>query len=181
MTVTHRTKTTRGKAAKNSPWHSEVSGTGCNGLPSRDCNAACAVALVFLPFVDCTRQLLKERQHVATLQLPANNHQTVSIHAVNLKNRLGDVETNRRTVCIVSSSESWEPSTAPTSLALSCRWRSRPQHHERTSEMPRRLISGTKETDKATSCGRGGSQRNKQREVGAKGRGWQRQFTTQLF
>jgi hypothetical protein len=36
------------------------------------------------------------------------------------------------TVCIVSSSESWEPSTAPTSLALSCRWRSRPQHHSTT-------------------------------------------------
>jgi hypothetical protein len=179
VTVTHRTKTER-QAAKNSPWHSEVSGTGCNGLPSRDCNAVCAVALVFLPFVDCARQLLKERQHVATLQLPANNHQTVSIHAVNLKNRLGDVETSR-TVCIVSSSESWEPSTAPTSLTLSCRWRSRPQHHERTQKCRRRLISGTKETDRATSFGRGGSQRNKQRDVGAKRRGWQRQFTTQLF
>jgi hypothetical protein len=33
---------------------------------------------------------------VAALQLPADNHQTVSIHAVNLKNRLGDVETNCR-------------------------------------------------------------------------------------
>src|SRR5262245_60492273 len=34
--------------------------------------------------------------------------------------------------CMLSSSESWEPQTAPTSLALTCRWRSRPQHHERT-------------------------------------------------
>src|SRR5262252_1261682 len=31
-------------------------------------------------------------------------------------------------VCMLSSSESWEPQTAPTSLALTCRWRSRPQH-----------------------------------------------------
>ena len=41
-------------------------------------------------------KLLKERQDVATLQLPADNHQTASIHAMNLKNRLGDVETNCR-------------------------------------------------------------------------------------
>src|SRR4029079_345728 len=35
--------------------------------------------------------------------------------------------------CMLSSSESWEPQTAPTSLALACRWRSRPQHHEQYS------------------------------------------------
>src|SRR5262245_37497906 len=34
--------------------------------------------------------------------------------------------------CMLSSSESWEPQTAPTSLALTCRWRSRPQHQEAT-------------------------------------------------
>jgi hypothetical protein len=38
-----------------------------------------------------------------------------------------------------------------------------------------------RESDKGASCGRGGSKRNKQRELGAEGRGWQRQFTTQLF
>jgi transposase len=42
------------------------------------------------------------------------------------------------TVCIVSSSESWELSTAPTSLALSCRWRSRPQYHLRTHAVQQR-------------------------------------------
>ena len=31
-----------------------------------------------------------------TLQLPADNHQTVSVYPVNLKNRFGDVETNGR-------------------------------------------------------------------------------------
>jgi hypothetical protein len=35
-------------------------------------------------------------------------------------------------VCMLSSSESWEPQTAPTSLALACRWRSRPQHQKAT-------------------------------------------------
>src|SRR5262245_33063791 len=34
--------------------------------------------------------------------------------------------------CMLSSSESWEPQTAPTSLALTCRWRSRPQHQHAT-------------------------------------------------
>jgi hypothetical protein len=43
------------------------------------------------------------------------------------------------------------------------------------------LYPGPEKFDKGASCGRGGPQRNKQREVGAKGRGWQRQFTTQLF
>src|SRR5262249_8952870 len=35
-------------------------------------------------------------------------------------------------VCMSSSSESWEPQTTPTSLALTCRWRSRPQHQQLT-------------------------------------------------
>jgi hypothetical protein len=37
------------------------------------------------------RQLLEERQDIATLQLPANNHLSASVNAVNLENRLGDV------------------------------------------------------------------------------------------
>jgi hypothetical protein len=50
-------------------------------------------------------------------------------------------------------------------------------------EASKRARSGPapKKFDKVASRGRGGSQRNKQREVGAEGRGWQRQFTTQLF
>ena len=43
---------------------------------------------------------------MAPLQLPAENHQTVSIDAVNLKNRLGDVETNCRNRLDGSSSDS---------------------------------------------------------------------------
>ena len=37
------------------------------------------------------RQLLEERQDIATLQLPANDHLAASVNAVNLENRLGDV------------------------------------------------------------------------------------------
>ena len=42
------------------------------------------------------RQLLEERQDVATLQLTADDHLAGSINAVNLKDRLGDVETDCR-------------------------------------------------------------------------------------
>ena len=42
------------------------------------------------------RQLLEERQHVATLQLPADHHLPISINAVNLKDRLRDIETDCR-------------------------------------------------------------------------------------
>ncbi len=37
------------------------------------------------------RQLLEERQDVATLQLPTNNYFATSVNAVNLEDRLGDV------------------------------------------------------------------------------------------
>src|SRR5262245_26977685 len=44
-------------------------------------------------------------------------------------------------VCMLSSSESWEPQTAPTSLALACRWRSRPQHQNRTLGLYNRVMN----------------------------------------
>src|SRR3954452_20908097 len=77
-------------------------------------------------------QLLEERQDVATLQLTADDHLPGSINAVHLKDRLGDVETDCR-----DRLHSWllrivGALTAPTSMALTCRWRSRPQHQEPT-------------------------------------------------
>jgi len=46
---------------------------------------------------DQTRwQLLEERQDVATLQLAADDYLASGINPVNLKDRLGDVETDRR-------------------------------------------------------------------------------------
>src|SRR6478609_4663290 len=81
-------------------------------------------------------QLLEERQDVATLQLTADDHLPGSINAVYLKDRLGDVETDCR-----NRLHNWllrfvGALTAPTSMALTCRWRSRPQHQLQT--LPRR-------------------------------------------
>jgi hypothetical protein len=42
------------------------------------------------------RQLLKKRQDLATLQLAANNHLPGGINAMDLENRLGDIETDCR-------------------------------------------------------------------------------------
>ena len=42
------------------------------------------------------RQLLEERQHLATLQLAADDYLARSINAVDLKDRLGDIETDCR-------------------------------------------------------------------------------------
>jgi hypothetical protein len=39
---------------------------------------------------------LEERQHVATLQLTAEHHITIRVDAMNLKNRLRDIETDSR-------------------------------------------------------------------------------------
>src|SRR6202162_3685368 len=77
-------------------------------------------------------QLLEERQDVAALQLTADGHLAFRLDAVHLKNRLGDVETD-----CCDHLHDWllrivGALTAPTSMALKCRWRSRPQHHKRT-------------------------------------------------
>jgi hypothetical protein len=42
------------------------------------------------------RQLLEEHQDIATLQFPANDHLAPSVNAVNLENRIGDIQTNCR-------------------------------------------------------------------------------------
>src|ERR1700733_5518079 len=42
------------------------------------------------------RQLLEEGQYVASLDLPADNDIAIRIDAMNLKDRLGDIETNCR-------------------------------------------------------------------------------------
>src|SRR5262249_56401391 len=45
---------------------------------------------------EARRQLLKECQNVAAVQLTAHHHIAVRVDAVNLENRLCDVETDRR-------------------------------------------------------------------------------------
>jgi hypothetical protein len=42
------------------------------------------------------RQLLEERQHVATLQLAADDHLAGGINSVDLENRFGDIKTDCR-------------------------------------------------------------------------------------
>src|SRR4030095_13945147 len=66
------------------------------------------------------------------LQLAADDHLSRPLDAVDLKHRLGNVETDCR-----DRFHGWLPitATAPaavTSMALTRRWGSRPQHHERT-------------------------------------------------
>src|SRR3989304_311715 len=81
--------------------------------------------------------LLEERQDVAPLQLTADEHVAFRVDAVHLKHRLGNVETecgdrlHDWLLRIVGAS------TAPTSMALMCRWRSRPQHHKQTLPVAR--------------------------------------------
>src|SRR5258706_2456276 len=77
-------------------------------------------------------QLLEERQHVASLQLAADDHLAYRVDAVNLKNRLGNVETDRRNPLHGAILQIVVTTAATTSMALTCRWRSRPQHQKRT-------------------------------------------------
>src|SRR6476659_6650389 len=53
------------------------------------------------------RQLLEERQNVAPPQLTADNHLALRINAMDLKHRLGDVETDSGNRLHVGSSETW--------------------------------------------------------------------------
>src|SRR6186713_2737593 len=76
------------------------------------------------------RQLLEEWQHVLALQLPAHHHLAASVNAVNLKDRLRDIQTNCRDRLHAQLLRIVGASTAPTSVALTRRWRSRPQHQE---------------------------------------------------
>src|SRR5262245_23793296 len=52
---------------------------------------------------------------------------------MHLKNRLSDVEADCRDRLHVWLLRIVGALTAPTSMALTCRWRSRPQHHKRTT------------------------------------------------
>src|SRR5712672_3317563 len=81
---------------------------------------------------EARRQLLKERQHIPPLQLTAKNNIAIRINAVDLKNRLRDIETDSRNRSHDLAPSNHRRLTAPTSMALSRRWRSRPQHQFRT-------------------------------------------------
>src|SRR6476620_3833666 len=80
---------------------------------------------------EARRKPLKEWQKPA-LELTANDYITCRVNSVDLKNRLGDIETNCRDRLHVWLLRIVGALTAPTSMALPCRWRSRPQHQKRT-------------------------------------------------
>src|SRR5260370_1901453 len=79
------------------------------------------------------RQLLEECQDIPSLQLAADHHLAYRIDAVDLKNRLRDVETDRRDAVHAALLRIVVTPAATTSMALTCRWRSRPQHQKLTS------------------------------------------------
>jgi hypothetical protein len=54
------------------------------------------------------RQFLEERQHIATLQLAANDSLAASVNAVNLETDLAMSKPIVVIVCMARSSESWE-------------------------------------------------------------------------
>src|SRR6266567_5812237 len=78
------------------------------------------------------RQLLEEGNDVTALQLAPDDHIAFGVNAMDLKNRLCDVETNRRDSLHGPVLRIRSPPWRPRSVALTCRWRSRPQHQERS-------------------------------------------------
>src|SRR5215472_3777477 len=85
------------------------------------------------------RQLLEKRYDLPALQLPANKHLADSINTVHLKDRLSDIKTD-----CCDRLHTWllrivGASTGSTSMALACRWRSRPQHQKRTYAVQQKM------------------------------------------
>src|SRR6266540_4431623 len=87
---------------------------------------------------EARRQLLKEWQNVPPLELTTNDYITCRVNSVDLKNRLGDVEADCCDRLHIWLLRILGASTAPTSMALPCRWRSRPQHQQRTHVVQQR-------------------------------------------
>src|SRR6516165_4505474 len=77
-------------------------------------------------------QLLEECQDITSLQLAPDDHLAYRVDAVDLKNRLRDVETDRRDPVHAALLRIVVTPSATTSMALTCQWRSGPQHQELT-------------------------------------------------
>src|SRR5215813_9198532 len=107
---------------------------------------------------EARRQLLKEWQNVPALELTANDYITCRVNCVDLKNRLSDIETNCRDRLHVWLLRIVGASTAPTSMALPCRWRSCPQHQKRT-HTPQQKSTLTRFTSSTRASSVGGTSR----------------------
>src|SRR5207245_3772374 len=79
------------------------------------------------------RQLLEESSDVTALQFAPDDHFPFGVDAVNLKNRFCDIETNCRDRLHGLAPPNQVTPLATMVVALTCRWRSRPQHQQRTS------------------------------------------------
>jgi hypothetical protein len=81
---------------------------------------------------ETARQGCEELQQLRSGDALADHYRATSIHAVNLKNRLRDIETDRANLAHGRLPSKWFVSTQPpygTSMPQSGR---RPQHHSRT-------------------------------------------------
>src|SRR5215813_2800088 len=90
---------------------------------------------------EARRQLLKKWQNVSALELAPNNYITCRVNSVDLKDRFRDIETDCRDRLHVWLLRIVGALTAPTSMALPCRWRSRPQHQKRTHALSAKCIA----------------------------------------
>src|SRR5215472_13343305 len=106
---------------------------------------------------EARRQLLKEWQNVSALELTTNDYITCCVNSVDLKNRLSNIETDGRDRLHVWLLRIVGALTAPTSMALPCRWRSHPQHQKRTFALAakRRSIRSPRRRGRATMAGPG--------------------------
>src|SRR5664279_813483 len=85
------------------------------------------------------REFLKKRQDIAALQLTTDDDLALRINTVDLEYRLVDSETDCRNRLHAWLLQIVGALTAPTFMALTCRWRSRPQHQKQTIAV-RRVI-----------------------------------------
>src|SRR5712671_5176203 len=135
----------------------------------RDTRRSRAIRLIVLPLTKCSRRI---RPIVSTVSIPpppASNQseqrirpnwrgsildadnplqgvkiarRITRINAVDLKNRLRDIETDSRNRSHDLAPPNHRRLTAPTSMALSRRWRSRPQHQFLPyTPLPRRRVT----------------------------------------
>src|SRR6516225_2815478 len=95
-------------------------------------------------------QLLEECQDITSLQLAPDDHLAYRVDAVDLKNRLRDVETDRRDPVHAALLRIVVTPAATTSMALTCRWRSRPQHQDRSGR--RSLHPGDQRLRPSSQC-----------------------------
>src|SRR5262245_35699691 len=121
---------------------------------------------------EARRQLLKEWQNVSALELTTNDYITCCINSVNLKNRLGDIETDCCDRLHVWLLRIVGALTAPTSMALPRRWGSRPQHQKRTNALQQMTTYSITSSARASNAGGTSSPSARAPHRPGRARGW---------